>query len=1089
MPNNNRSVQVDLSTHNTLSEQLANINLTQENITSILTGLTQIMNGSQESVDIELVNQDGSTETVTINSIIALQEEVQRLTNTMTELTNLNPESAATIVDESGEYKRIFISSFNKTIYGDISKITKSNEVKVDYESLIYNLMYPSTKIQFELPNDFLLVDEVLVKTFRFTDTETFSRVYSGMSYGECKVLSDQSRILGQWYEDVIKTEKREQRYYGSFDVLAIQSYNTDGSINVLLNDTHYSDANSIAATRELFAGDILTTSSGNAKYKVQSVDHFRKTVKLLQTAGISGLQPGVAVLQYLYTIEDEKRYLDLPIHGSEKSIVFFLPVNPMNGATGIISTGHVIDTSTLTVYQSGNPINFDTYFNNYVVNIGSYLEQLVSESSIPFSKGVIPDKPTLSADFFTVIQINKHLSENSKVEDITKLAEEKEKLFGDITNLNSQISTINSRINAGRYRSLADRSADENKLSTLVAQKQQYTALYSSLVNDITSKVDDDDLSNYSPKFRIRGFFPVQDPMVSPDTRNQYIIKYKIEYRYCSPNTDISDATTMKYTTSDGNEMHGVFSSWIEQKSPVLTKVKNVDGTISWASNDTENGDEININQVDIPINPGESVEIRVKALSEAGYPITFTESEWSDVVRIEFPASLQAFQTLSATVEKNNEDKQKLEIQEMLDEIGVTDHLSGSFKEQDKYFAHTAAQIASGYRSQEQSTISLFDYLTTLTSRLSTLESKVARTALEATIQIVDENNEAYTAQNFTTMQLYAGAYNDYVSPTDASNWGNIIEKTFYLKITNPNSSSLDLVSPNPGDLQKNVDASNKEYFYPNVRLTKIADTDQEVQYNGQVVYLRFRDVAQQQTGSDLYIINEETTPTVIPDELKDTAALDEDKNVMDSTLQTCKLISGASGNFIALKITHPLVAAYLADASETNKTALVAEFERISKFNQYYKVLGYQNAYSPERSCSYSEYDKYMIGGNSCGATLFMKINSLQNIQVNGSSSNSIRILNPGDTNAILIPIVFQFRMMDALGNTNGIPTETENIEYRKKVGIDMIIGQSEFKFDVEVIARLRSNSITETNATRVNQVIDTINYQDSTTPSII
>lgn len=1088
MPNNTKSVQVDLTTHNTLSEQLANINLTQENIVSILTGLSTLMSGSQETVDIEITNQDGSKEVLTLSSIIALQETVQRLSNTITELTNLNPESAATILDESGEYKRIFISSFNKTIYGDVSKIKSSDEVKVDYESLIYNLMYPSTKIRFELPNDFLLVDEVLVKSFRFTDNETFDKVYSGMSYGECKILSDQSRILGQWYEDVIKTEKREQRYYGSFDVLAIQSYNTDGSINVLLNDTHYSDANSIAQTRELFAGDILTTSSGNAKYLIKSVDHFRNTIKILQTAGIASLQPGVGVLQYLYTIEDEKRYIDLPIHGSEKSIVFFLPVNPMNGATGIISTGHVIDTSKLIVYQSGNPINFDTYFNNYVVNIGSYLEQLVSESSIPFSKGVIPNKPTLSSDFFTVVQINKHLSENSKVENITKLAEEKEKLFGDITNLNAQISTINSRINAGRYRSLADRSSDENKLSTLVAQKQQYTALYASLVDDITSKVDDDDLSNYTPKFRIRGFFPVQDPMVSPDTRNQYIIKYKIEYRYCSPNTDISDATTMKYTTSDGNEMHGVFSSWIEQQSPVLKKIKNVDGTVSWASNDTENGDEININQVDIPINPGESVEIRVKALSEAGYPITFTESEWSDVVRIEFPASLQAYQSLSATVEKNNEDKQKLEIQEMLDEVGVTDHLSGSFKEQDKYFAHTASQIASGYRSSEQSTISLFDYLVTLTSRLSTVESKIARSALEALVQIVDENNESYTVQNFTTMQLYAGAYNDYVSQTDAANWGNIIEKTFYLKISNPNSTSIDLVSPNPGDLQKNVDESNKDYYYPNIKVTKINENDKEVQYNGQVVYLRFNDVANQKTGSELYVINDEITSTIIPDECKDTAALDEDKNVMDSTLQLCKLLSGVTGDFVALKSDHPLVKKYLDDSSEENRKLLEDEFERISHFNKYYKSSLIQNAYSPNRQCGYTEYDKYVIGGNSCGASLFMKINSLQNIQVNGSSSNSIRILNPGDTNAILIPIVFQFRMVDAIGNTNGLPTETENIEYRKKIGVDMIIAQTNFKFDIEVIARLRSNSITETNATRVNQIIDTINYSDGVTPSI-
>lgn len=1088
MPNS-RSVQVDLSTHNTLSEQIANINLTQENITSILTGLTTLLAGQSESVDIEITNQDGSVEIITLNSIANLQAEVQRLSNTLQEITNLNAESATTIVDDSGEYKRIFISSFANTIAGDTSKITSSTEVKVDYKSLIYNLMFPSTCIEFELPNEFLLVDEVLVKTFRFSDIDTFSRVSQGMTYGECKILSDQSRILGQWYEDVIPTIKRQQRYYGSFDVLSIQSYNTDGSINVLVNDTHYSDANSITSTRELFAGDVLTSKSGNAKYEVISVDHFKKIIRIMQTAGIDSLVPGVGVLQYLYQIEDEKRYLHLPIHGSEKSIVFFLPVNPMNGATGIISTGHIIDTSTLTVYESGVATNFDTYFNNKVVNIGSYLEQLVSESSIPFSKGVIPDKPTLKSDFFNVVQINKHLSENSKVEDITKLAEEKEKLFGDITNLNSQISTINSRINAGRYRSLADRSADENKLSTLVAQKQQYTALYASLVDDIESKVSDDDLSDYSPKFRIRGFFPVQDPIVSPDTRNQYIIKYRIEYRYCTPNTDISDATTMKYTTADGNEMHGVFSSWVEQQSPVLKKVKNVDGTVSWQSNNTESGDEININQVDIPIKPGESVEIRVKALSEAGYPITFTESEWSDVVRIEFPASLQAYQSLSSTVDKNNQDKQKLEIQEMLDDIGVTDHLSTSFKEQDKYFAHTAQHIASGYRSSEQSTISLFDYLVQLTSKISTLESLVQRTALSATIEIVDENDEAYTVQNFSTMKLYAGAYQDYVGQTDAANWGNIIEKIYYLRITNNNTTSLDMSSPNPGDIQKNVDESNKNYFYPLVRLTKLHDTDKEVQYNGQIAYLRFNDVANQKTGSELYIINEETTPTVIPTELIDTAATDEEKDVMDSTFTLMKLISGASGEFVAIKKGHPLVAAYIENPSDENKKALESEFSRISKFNQYFRTSGIQNAYSDERQTGFQSNDRYVIGGNSCGAALFMKLNSVQNIQVNGSSSNSIRILQTGDTNAILIPLVFQFRMMDAAGNVNGSPSEVENIEYAKKVGVDLQIGQTEFKFDVEVVARLRSNAITETSATRVNQIVDTINYNDSVTPSII
>lgn len=53
----------------------------------------------------------------------------------------------------------------------------------------------------------------------------------------------------------------------------------------------------------------------------------------------------------------------------------------------------------------------------------------------------------------------------------------------------------------------------------------------------------------------------------------------------------------------------------------PVTKIFVQVHGTVTWAANNTEDGNEININQVDIPIRPNESVEIRVKALSEASY------------------------------------------------------------------------------------------------------------------------------------------------------------------------------------------------------------------------------------------------------------------------------------------------------------------------------------------------------------------------------------------------------------------------------------------------------------------------------------
>lgn len=1084
-----QETKVDLSTKNTLSEQLANMNLTQENIVSIVTGLNEVMSGASDSVDVKLTMQDGSTKIVTLKSSAYLSAEVARLSNTLAELTNLNPENAASIIDESGQHRKIIVGSYNKTIAGDVNAIEKATSVSVNYESLLYDLMFPSTKVVFTLPNDFLLVDEVLVKTFRFSDFSTFTKVSEGMSYAEVVSLANQSKIVGTWYEDVYKTNKRTQRYYGSFDVLTIDSFNTDGTIDITVQSTKYNDANSIEATRELYTDDILVTRLGNAKFQIVSVDHFKKKIRLKQIAGITQLAPGVGALQYLYEIEDETRELQIPIHGNERTIAFFLPVNPMSSATGIISRGYTIDTSTLVVYESGNPIYFDTYYSNKVTNVGSYLQQLISDSAIAFSNGIKPDKPILKTEFFSVLQINKHLADNSRVDKINKLSEEKEKVFGDISNVNAQISTVNSRINAGRYRSLADRTSDESKLSTLLAQKKSLTALYSSIVNDIDSKVNDEDLNNYTPKFRVRGFFPVQPPISSPVTRSQYIIKYKIEYRYCSPNTDISDATTIKYTSEAGDELHGTFSSWVEQQSPVLQKVKGVDGSITWAPNNTESGDEININQVDIPIKPGESVEIRVKALSEAGYPTTFTESDWSDVVRVEFPASLQNFTSLAATVEKNNEDKQKVEIQQMFTDIGIDDHLATSFKEQDKYFGHTAMHIASGFKTTEQTTISLFDYLNSLTNQISTLKAQVARSALEATIEIVDENNQVYTVQNFATMQLYAGAYMDTVGIADQSNWGKIIEKTFYLKISNKNATALDLISPNPGDINKNVDQSNKDYFFPLVSLSTISDTDKKVQYNGQILYARFKDVANQSTGSDLYYINEEMTPVVIPDEDKDGAAVEADKNVMDTSYVLYKLSKTAKTDFIALRSDHPLVAKYLTNQSTTNKENLVKEFERISYYNRYLKAATIQNAYSEKRDTSFHEYDKFLVGQNSCGARLFPKFTSLQNIQVNGSSSNSIRILNTGDTNNILIPIVFQYRMMDALGNIDGKMSDSvDNIEYSKKIGFDMIIGQQQFKFDIKVIANLRSNSITETNATRVNTIVDSINYNDDVTPSI-
>ena len=40
------------------------------------------------------------------------------------------------------------------------------------------------------------------------------------------------------------------------------------------------------------------------------------------------------------------------------------------------------------------------------------------------------------------------------------------------------------------------------------------------------------------------------------------------------------------------------------------------------WKIENVADGSEININQIDIPITKGEKVEIKIRSISEAGYP-----------------------------------------------------------------------------------------------------------------------------------------------------------------------------------------------------------------------------------------------------------------------------------------------------------------------------------------------------------------------------------------------------------------------------------------------------------------------------------
>lgn len=105
-----------------------------------------------------------------------------------------------------------------------------------------------------------------------------------------------------------------------------------------------------------------------------------------------------------------------------------------------------------------------------------------------------------------------------------------------------------------------------------------------------------------------------------------------------------------------------------------------------------------------------------------------------------------------------------------------------------------------------------------------------------------------------------------------------------------------------------------------------------------------------------------------------------------------------------------------------------------------------------------------DEFLVGKYSCGSYLYLAPKDHASIQVEGSTSLAKRTLEFGEQNAIIVPIVFQFRAQDKLGFIGGWRSAgtLKNITYTKKIGIDIQVKNEElFSFDI-----LSSGSYTRT-----------------------
>ena len=258
-------------------------------------------------------------------------------------------------------------------------------------------------------------------------------------------------------------------------------------------------------------------------------------------------------------------------------------------------------------------------------------------------------------------------------------------------------------------------------KIDSLTQQRVQKQQLLASLVQDITTITQDNPALFEAPKYRVRGFWAIPTPALSTKTGPQQVVQFIVQYRYLSDSGAANPIQQTRFVDNNGQTKTGAFSNWTEFKTDIRKKVYDPSkGVYVWAPEATADADAPNINQLDIPITKGEKVEIRIKSLSEAGWPQNPMASEFSQSVIISFPADLTVQSSATSAV-SNASDAAVLAVQQNLQSMGIDGLLNQKVTYGPKTYFLDASSILSGFVSSSGQPVDLFQKMQELQNQIS--------------------------------------------------------------------------------------------------------------------------------------------------------------------------------------------------------------------------------------------------------------------------------------------------------------------------------------------------------------------------------
>ncbi len=811
------------NTKNSFSSLIAQFLRLQKNSLEIINKLNDVTTSSKDSVEIEFLMDDNTSENIQVPSFGFLKTEINRLDENIKALSGLE-DNKANVRNADGTVAKIYQAKTLKDPSSPSSlQVPGTFQARNNwfFESFLNPLLYIEIDVENQIPenSESVYVKRIIANTQSDVQKQYFDNNLKGRNdiTDADFIASLESQGIQYFVDEQINSlDLRTIRYTGSFGVLRIFDEEVQTTVNGVtttntvrkykLNTLKYNDVLSDTEnSRTLTKGDLLITNGGT-KYEITAIDITNQTIVLKRLFGFEAIQLGDSSLT-IYSNVLSNRQVEVNVGFDERQGVFIKSIDgDFNVASSKYSPGICFWSNELQITTSDGVKTLEAFYNSQVSDFGKIFIASAKDNTIPAIYGQTPSAPVVSPGNFKVVRVNSQITNSKESVSFKDKIKIKNTLKNEIDSIDRAIDQTRKQISELTTTSAGSTPTAEykklnDKISSLTKDKASKTELVSTTISEINNLIITVPEITESPKYRVRGFWPIPEPIIDPKTGEQNIVQFNVRYRYLSTTGNPNGVDQIDYIDNNGVAKTGQFTNWTQFKSDVRKKIYDINtGTYVWQIEDVSDANTVNINQLDIPITKGEKVEIQVQSISEAGWPTNPLTSDWSTSAIVDFPPDLVVQVDNSAFAVQNNTDTAVARVQSDLQAKGLDQHLSTQFTSGDKFFAHNSSVIASGFFDATGKALDLFQKLTQIDNELQSLRALIAKA--KGTLGVyLRSGNTSNKVNPGSTVNLFAGYYDQIIDLSNPSNKGKIASTVYYIELRNEAATPLELSSLIPG------------------------------------------------------------------------------------------------------------------------------------------------------------------------------------------------------------------------------------------------------------------------------------------------